>query len=88
MFATSRSRLPGIGAGHRHPDPDQAVAVALSFTFSAMRERIVFGKTELVPLQISNRAFVEELARACIAYLQAGPQEEPLENATHRGESK
>ncbi len=71
-----------------HPDPDQAVAVSLSFTFSAMRERIVFGKTELVPLQISNRGFVEELARACLAYLQVEPQEEPQKNASRKGKSR
>lgn len=71
-----------------HPDPDQAVAVALSFTFSAMRERIVFRKTELVPLQISNRAFVEELIRACLSYLQVGPQRAPQENARKKGRSR
>ena len=53
-----------------HPDPERAVAVAIAFTFSALRERIVFGKTELVPLRISNRALVEELATAFLAYLQ------------------
>ena len=67
MFLACRSEIG-------HPDPERAVAVAIAFTFSAMRERVVFGKTELVPLPLSNRALVEELVRACLAYLQPEPQ--------------